>query len=80
MISLKNLFAALLVAGAVVVAPFAAQAEPTKAELVDGTVIAIDGDAVSVVNADGSMTPAPDGEHELKDGTKVTTKDGKIVK
>ncbi len=50
-----------------------------EAELADGTKISIEGDAVSVVAADGTHTAAPDGEHTLKDGTKVTTKDGKIV-
>lgn len=47
--------------------------------LKDGTKVVIEGDMVSVVGADGAKTAAPDGEHELADGTKVTTKEGKIV-
>ena len=47
--------------------------------LKDGTKIVIEGEMVSVVGADGAKTPAPDGEHELADGTKVTTKEGKVV-
>ena len=49
-------------------------------ELADGTKVCVEGDAVSVVAADGTKTAAPDGEHKLKDGTTVTTKDGKLVK
>ncbi len=52
----------------------------TTLELKDGTKVEVAGEAVSVVNADGTKTPAPDGTHELKDGTTVTTKDGKVVK
>lgn len=60
----------------------ATDAAPAVVEttLKDGTKIAIEGDMVSVVGADGAKTAAPDGEHELHDGTKVTTKEGKIVK
>lgn len=47
--------------------------------LKDGTKVVIEGDMVSVVGADGAKTAAPDGEWELADGTKVTTKEGKIV-
>jgi hypothetical protein len=50
------------------------------AELENGTKVEIVGEAVSVINADGSKVPAPDGAHKLKDGTTVTTKGGKIVK
>lgn len=39
----------------------------TQAELQDGTKIEIDGANISVVGADGSKTPAPDGTHTLKD-------------
>lgn len=53
---------------------------PVAAELQDGTKIEILGDMVSVVAADGTKTPAPDAEHTLKDGTKVKTMGGKIVK
>lgn len=51
-----------------------------QAELKDGTKIEIVGDAVSVIQADGSKKPAPDGTHALKDGTSVTVKGGKVVK
>lgn len=52
-------------------------------KLIDGTVLKIDGDAivegakVLVVTADAEV-PAPDGVHELEDGTKIETKDGVI--
>ena len=54
------------------------------AKLVDGTVVKVEGDSlmegakVVVVTADAEV-PAPDGVHELEDGTKVETKDGIIV-
>lgn len=55
-----------------------------NAKLVDGTEIKVDGDTllegakVVVVTPDAEI-PAPDGKHELEDGTKVETKDGVIV-
>jgi hypothetical protein len=55
------------------------------AKLVDGTAIKVSGDGlvegakVVVVTAEGEI-PAPDGVHELEDGTKVETKDGIIAK
>lgn len=49
-------------------------------ELEDGTKVSVEGDMVSVVAADGTKTPAPDGEHKAKDGTTLTVKDGKLVK
>ena len=55
------------------------------AKLVDGTVVKVSGDGlvegakVLVVTADAEV-PAPDGTHELEDGTKIETKDGVIVK
>lgn len=55
------------------------------AKLADGTVIKIEGDSlvegakVVVVTPDAEI-PAPDGVHELEDGTKVETKDGVIAK
>ncbi len=61
----------------------AAEAPATAAvekELADGTKVSVEGDAVSIVAADGTKTAAPDGEHALKDGTTITVKDGKIVK
>jgi hypothetical protein len=50
-----------------------------EAALKDGTKVEITGDDVVVVGKDGAKTPAPDATHELADGTKVTTKGGKIV-
>lgn len=58
-------------------APAAVEVKETT--LKDGTKVSIEGDAVFVVGADGAKTPAPDAEHELADGTKVTTVAGKIV-
>ena len=55
------------------------------AKLVDGTAIKVEGDSlvegakVVVVTPDAEI-PAPDGVHELEDGTKVETKDGIIAK
>ena len=55
------------------------------AKLVDGTLVKVSGDSlvegakVVVVQEDAEL-PAPDGVHELEDGTKVETKDGAIVK
>jgi len=55
------------------------------AKLVDGTVVKVGGDSlvegakVVVVTADAEI-PAPDGTHELEDGTKIETKDGIIAK
>jgi len=54
------------------------------ATLVDGTVVKVEGDSliegakVVVVTPDAEI-PAPDGVHELKDGTKIQTKDGLIT-
>jgi hypothetical protein len=55
------------------------------AKLIDGTQIKVSGDGlvegakVMVVTAEGEIV-APDGVHELEDGTKVETKEGLIVK
>lgn len=49
-------------------------------ELKDGTKIETTGDKVEVVGKDGKKTPAPDGEHTLKDGSKITVKGGMLVK
>lgn len=55
------------------------------AKLADGTVIKVEGDSlvegakIIVVTPDAEI-PAPDGVHELEDGTKVETKDGIIAK
>ena len=54
------------------------------AKLVDGTVVKVEGDSlvegakVVVVTPDAEI-PAPDGVHELEDGTKIETKDGIIA-
>ena len=55
------------------------------AKLVDGTVIKVEGDSLAegakvVVVTEDAEIPAPDGTHELEDGTKVETKDGIIAK
>jgi hypothetical protein len=55
-----------------------------SAKLIDGTEIKVEGDGlvegakVVVITPDAEI-PAPDGRHELEDGTKVETKDGVIV-
>ena len=55
------------------------------AKLVDGTAIKVSGEGlvegakVMVVTEEGEI-PAPDGVHELEDGTKVETKEGIISK
>jgi hypothetical protein len=55
------------------------------AKLVDGTAIKVEGDSlvegakVMVVTAEGEIV-APDGVHEISDGTKVETKEGLIVR
>ena len=55
------------------------------AKLADGTVIKVEGDGLMegakvVVVTEDAEIPAPDGVHELEDGSKVETKDGVIVK
>lgn len=55
-----------------------------NAKLVDGTEIKVEGDELGagakvVVVTEDAELPAPDGVHELEDGTKVETKDGVIV-
>jgi hypothetical protein len=56
-----------------------------NAKLVDGTEIKVEGETLAegakvlVITAEGEI-PAPDGIHELEDGTKVETKDGIIAK
>lgn len=55
------------------------------AKLADGTVVKVEGDSLAegakvlVVTSDAEI-PAPDGVHELEDGTKIETKDGIIAK
>lgn len=65
--------------------PATPPATPGTAKLKDGTVIEYDnlaeGGMVLAVGADGTKLPAPAGEWELEDGTKITIADGgKIVK
>ena len=55
------------------------------AKLKDGTVVKVEGDGLMegakvVVVTEDAEIPAPDGVHELEDGSKVETKDGVIVK
>jgi len=55
-----------------------------NAKLKDGTEVSISGKGVEVggkifIVKDGVPTAAPDGTHELEDGTKVSVKDGEIV-
>jgi hypothetical protein len=55
------------------------------AKLADGTVIKVEGDSLAegakvVVITEDAEIPAPDGVHELEDGTKVETKEGIISK
>ncbi|WP_395652643.1 hypothetical protein [Brevundimonas sp.] len=64
-------------------------AEPTTeqtfidAKLMDGTIIRYEslevGMPLLVIDEAGNELPAPDGEHELEDGTKVTVEDGIIT-
>jgi dihydroxyacetone kinase DhaKLM complex PTS-EIIA-like component DhaM len=53
------------------------------AKLVDGTIVRIAGDLASgskvVVVTDNAEIPAPDGTHDLEDGSQIETKDGVIV-
>jgi hypothetical protein len=54
------------------------------AKLSDGTVVKIEGDAVAVgakviIVTDQGEMPAPDGVHELEDGSKIEVKDGAIT-
>lgn len=59
--------------------------EITMAEAVlkDGTIVRYEGElaegvAIMVVTPEGEM-PAPDGEHELEDGTIISTSEGKVT-
>lgn len=49
-------------------------------ELKDGTKIETTGEKVEFIGKDGKKTPATDGEHILKDGSKLLTKGGMVVK
>lgn len=56
-----------------------------QAKLVDGTIVMTpdsefkEGVELFVIGEDGTSTPAPDGEHELEDGTFVKTEGGFVV-
>lgn len=55
-----------------------------EATLVDGTLVSVEpavevGAVVSVIGEGGEMLPAPDGSHELQDGTLIVTEGGLIV-
>lgn len=55
-----------------------------EATLVDGTVVSVEpavevGAVVSVIGEGGEQLPAPDGSHELQDGTLIVTEGGLIV-
>ena len=55
-----------------------------EAVLEDGTKIKVEGDVLKegakvVVVQENAEVPAPDGEHTLDDGTKITTRDGVIT-
>lgn len=71
--------AALMAAVATAPAVYATEEEAQVIELENGTTVQVKGEEVFVVGADGSLTPAPDGEHVTKDGKTITTKDGKIA-
>lgn len=74
----KVLLASAFIA-AIATAQVASAEEATQAQLQDGTTVEIMGDAVSVVEKDGSKKPAPDGKHVLADGKEIEVKDGKLV-
>jgi hypothetical protein len=73
--------AAPAVAADAAAAPAVAPAgEVKEVTLKDGTKAVIEGENVFTVAEDGAKTPAPDGEHELADGTKIKVAGGKLVK
>ena len=54
------------------------------AKLVDGTIVRIEpevavGATVQVIGADGELLPAPDAQHQLEDGSVVSTEGGMIL-
>lgn len=64
--------------------PIDTEVEMKEMTLSDGTKIKVSGEFVegsliTVVNVDGSETPAPDGELVLEDLTVITVKDGMIA-
>lgn len=63
---------------------FAEAQKFVEATLVDGTLVSVEpavevGAVVSVIGEGGEMLPAPDGSHELQDGTLIVTEGGLIV-
>lgn len=55
-----------------------------EAKLKDGTIVQYEGElnvgtALNVIDAGGQVSPAPDGTHELEDGTLVTTEAGFVT-
>lgn len=59
--------------------PAAVSASATT-EMKDGSKLEVIGDKAELIGKDGKKTPAPDGEYTLKDGSKITTKGGVVVK
>lgn len=60
-----------------------AEVKLSEVKLKDGTILSIEGEAPAVgaavqVVAEGGNVPAPDGEYELEDGSKITIASGKI--
>lgn len=54
-----------------------------EAKLKDGTIVQYEGElnvgtALNVIDAGGQVTPAPNGSHELEDGTIVTVAEGVV--
>lgn len=58
---------------------YADAVEMKEVTLKDGTKISIEGQNVFVVSDDGTKTPAPDGVHDLADGSTITTKGGMLA-
>jgi hypothetical protein len=56
----------------------------SDAKLIDGTIVQWEGDlsegtALNVVGEDGNIIPAPEGTHELEDGTKIVVVGGLVT-
>lgn len=65
-------------------APEPKKVEAAKATLIDGTEIEVTpavevGATVTVTGPDGEQLPAPDGDHELQDGTVIKVAGGVII-
>lgn len=64
---------------------FSEEKQFENAKLVDGTIVQWEGEltegvALNVVDSDGNMLPAPDGTHEVDNGSTVTTVGGLVTK